>query len=66
MVVVVVDKESVTVTEGAEVAATTDVMTGAGNEVVNTLDAATDEEVVLAADTVLALTTAVDEPANDC
>lgn len=67
MVVVVVDTESVTATEDADVAVTTAVTTtGVDTEEVGVLDVATDEAVVLAADTVLAVTTVVDELANDC
>lgn len=67
MVVVVVDTESVTATEDADVAVTTAVTTtGVDTEEVGVLDVAMDEAVVLAADTVLAVTTVVDELANDC
>jgi len=67
VVVVVVDTESVTATEDADVAVTTAVTTtGVDTEEVGVLDVATDEAVVLAADTVLAVTTVVDELANDC
>lgn len=67
MVIVVVDTESVTATEDADVAVTTAVTTtGVDTEEVGVLDVATDEAVVLAADTVLAVTTVVDELANDC
>ena len=66
-VIVVVDTESVTATEDADVAVTTAVTTtGVDTEEVGVLDVATDEAVVLAADTVLAVTTVVDELANDC
>jgi len=64
-VVVAVDKESVTATEDADAAATTVVTTGVDAEVANILDAAT-EEAVLGAETVLAVTTAVDTLADDC
>jgi len=67
VVVVVVDTESITATEDADVAVTTAVTTtGVDTEEVGVLDVATDEAVVLAADTVLAVTTVVDELANDC
>jgi len=67
VVIVVVDTESVTATEDADVAVTTAVTTtGVDTEEVGVLDVATDEAVVLAADTVLAVTTVVDELANDC
>jgi len=67
VVVVVVDTESVTATEDADVAVTTAVTTtGVDTEEVGVLDVATDEAVVLAADTVLAVTTVIDELANDC
>jgi len=67
VVVVVVDTESVTATEDADVAVTTAVTTtGVDTEEVGVLDVAMDEAVVLAADTVLAVTTVVDELANDC
>ena len=66
MVTVVADKESVTATEDADVAATTEVTTGDDTEVVDTVDAATVEAVILGADTVLALFTVVTELVDDC
>jgi len=66
-VVVTADKDSVTVT--VDETETTVVMTGVETELVDVVDAAMDEtavEVFGVADIVLAVTTVVGAPVNDC
>jgi len=64
--VVVADKESVTAALDADIAVATLATVGVDTELlVNILDVAADETAVFASDTVLALTTAVTDSAED-